>query len=207
MATQSNRPTRVKQLHVVPRGAGGKGHESALGSGDYVPVQIVINTSKQTVDALEVVDTSGNILFAVSKTGAITSGVPGSAAGLSAIGTAKAIYNFAVDGGASCTPAQNATIPANAILIGATINPTTAPLAVGSATVAIGTTAGSASNSILTATGKASLSIDALVNGTVTLAAPVKMSAAGQISITVATGPLTAGVLEITVYYILAAAA
>jgi predicted RecA/RadA family phage recombinase len=115
---------------------------------------------------------------------------------------AHAVYNFVVDGGASCTPVVNATIPANAIIIGATINSTTAPLAAGSATVGIGTTAGSTTTSILAATAKASLTIDALLNGVPTLAAPVKMSAAGQISVLIATGPLTAGVIEVFVYYV-----
>jgi membrane-associated protease RseP (regulator of RpoE activity) len=51
---------------------------------------------------------------------------------------------------------------------------------------------------------KATLSVDAMLNGVPTLAAPVKMSAAGSISILVATGPLTAGVIEIFVYYVVA---
>jgi hypothetical protein len=203
MATDTGRASRVRELHVVARGALAKGKEQTKGTGTYVPSKVVINTAVQTSSAFTVEDQSGNVLFAIDATGGIATG-PTASTGLVSDGVAHAIYSFATDGGASCTPAVNATIPANAILTGATVNPTTAVTAAGSATVAIGTTAGSSANSILTATGKASLSIDALVNGTVTLAAPVKMSAAGQIAITVATGPLTAGVIEIFVYYVVA---
>ena len=108
-----------------------------------------------------------------------------------------------MDGGASCTPANSDTIPANAVVFGGAINPTTAVTAAGAATVAIGTSAGSAANSILTATAKASLSADAILVPTC-VATPFKMSAAGQITITVATGPLTAGVIEGWVLYAVA---
>ena len=69
--------------------------------------------------------------------------------------------------------------------------------------VAIGTSAGSAGNSVLTVTGKASLSLDAVLAVTAA-ATPFKMSAAGQLSIAVATGPLTAGVIEAWVLYAVA---
>jgi predicted RecA/RadA family phage recombinase len=118
-----------------------------------------------------------------------------------------ATYSFAVDGGAigAITPVGTATIPANAIIVGATVNSPTAVTSGGSATVAIGTTAGSSASSILTATAKASLSVDALINGTVTLASPVKMSAAGSVNFTVAVAALTAGVIEVWVYYVASA--
>jgi len=125
----------------------------------------------------------------------------GSLFGTGLLQFAHAQYNFGVDGGASCTPASNATIPQNAVMVGATINSTTAMTAAGAATMSIGTTAGSSATSILAATGKASYSTNALINGAVTFAAPVKMSAAGNINVTIATGPLTAGVVEIYVYY------
>jgi hypothetical protein len=206
MAVNSDfvRATRVRELHVTARGALAKGKEPSIGTGTYVPSKIVINTSLQTVPAFTVEDQNGNVLFSIDQTGGIATG-PTPSTGLVSDGVAHAIYNFAVDGGASCTPAVNATIPANAIITGATINSVTAVTATGSATVAIGTSAGSSASSILTATGKASLSLDALVNGTVTLAAPVKLSAAGQVAIAVASGPLTAGVIEIFVYYVVAA--
>ena len=123
---------------------------------------------------------------------------------------AKAYFDFAVDGGAvgAITPSQSDTIPANAIIIGATINSPTAVTSGGAATIAVGTTAGSAANSILTATGKASFSLDAIqtfLAGTGPFGATaVKMTAAGQINITVATAALTAGVIEIFVFFIVA---
>jgi len=117
------------------------------------------------------------------------------------LNVAHATYNFAVDGGASCTPSISDTIPANALVFGGVVNSPTAVTAAGSATVSVGTTAGSGAASILAATAKASLSLDAVLPATAA-ATPFKMSAAGQISIAVATGPLTAGVLEIDVYYV-----
>jgi hypothetical protein len=202
MAGQTQRPSRFKELQVVAPGAGGSGHEPSVGAGAIVPFKIIIPAG-QSVDTFEVVTAAGVVLFKIDKSGAIASG-PGSAAGLGNLGVAHAVYSFATDGGASCTPALNATIPANAILIGATVNVPTAVTASGSATVGIGTTAGSTTTSILAATGKASLTIDALINGVPTLAAPVKMSAAGQISVLIATGPLLTGIVEIFVYYVLA---
>jgi predicted RecA/RadA family phage recombinase len=130
-------------------------------------------------------------------------GVPGFSGQANGLKVAHFLYNFAVDGGASCTPANSDTIPANAVVFGGAINSTTAVTAAGAATVAIGTSAGSAGNSILTATGKATLSLDALVVPTCA-GTPFKTSAAGQIAITVATGPLTAGVIEGWVLYAVA---
>ena len=119
----------------------------------------------------------------------------------------RAIYSFADDGGAvgAITPKFSDTIPANTILYGGVVNSSTAVTSGGSATVAIGTTAGSAANSILAATAKTSFTIDAVIEvlGTnsqaATHAASFKMTAAGQINITVGTAALTAGVIEIFV--------
>jgi predicted RecA/RadA family phage recombinase len=130
-------------------------------------------------------------------------GVPGFSGQANGLKVAHFLYNFAVDGGASCTPTNSDTIPANAVVFGGAINSTTAVTAAGAATVAIGTSTGSAGNSILTATAKASLSADALIVPTCA-ATPFKTSAAGQIAITVATGPLTAGVIEGWVLYAVA---
>jgi hypothetical protein len=200
MAGTTQKPSRFRELHVVAQGAGGAGHEPSVGAGAVVPMKIVLPTA-QSVDAFEIVTPAGVVLFSINKSGAISTG-PGTAAGLGTLGVAHAVYSFATDGGASCTPALNATIPANAILVGATVNVIAAVTAAGSATVGIGTTAGSTTTSILAATAKASLTLAALLNGVPTLAAPVKMSAAGQISILIATGPLTAGVIEVFVYYV-----
>jgi predicted RecA/RadA family phage recombinase len=130
-------------------------------------------------------------------------GVPGFSGQVNGVKVAHALYDFTVDGGTSCTPANSDTIPANAVVFGGAVNSTVAVTAAGAATVAIGTAAGSAGNSILTATGKASLSLDAVVAPTCA-ATPFKMSAAGKISVAIATGPLTAGQIEVWVLYALA---
>lgn len=129
------------------------------------------------------------------------------AAGIGNMRVAHAIYDFGVDGGAvgAITPVLTAPIPANAILVGGTINVTTAVLSAGSATLAVGTTAGSSATAILGATAKASLTLAALINAVPVFSTPVKMSAAGNINVTVGTAALTAGVVEVFVLYYVAA--
>ncbi len=126
--------------------------------------------------------------------------------GLGLLRTARAKYSFAVDGGlvSTITPVTNATIPDNAVIVGATINSTTAATSGGAATIAVGTSAGSSTTSLLGATGVASFTLDALLNGAATFAAPVKLTAAGSITVTVATAALTAGVIEVSVIYYVA---
>jgi predicted RecA/RadA family phage recombinase len=131
---------------------------------------------------------------------------PGFSGQANGVKVAHMLYDFSVDGGASCTPANSDTIPINAVVFGGVVNSTTAVTASGSATVAIGTVAGSAGNSVLIATAKATLSADAVIAPTCT-ATPFKMTAAGKLNVTVATGPLTAGVIEAWVMYTTAAAA
>jgi len=120
---------------------------------------------------------------------------------------AKAYYDFSVDGGAigAITPVQSDTIPANAIVYFGLMNPTTALTSGGSATISVGTTAGSSGTSLKALTAVASYSIDAIMAlvPVGTAATAFKMSAAGQINITVAVAALTTGVLEIFVFYIL----
>lgn len=124
------------------------------------------------------------------------------------IRVAHSKYDFSVDGGAqgTITPSNGDTIPDNAILVGATINSTSAVTSDGSATVAIGTSAGSSTTAIKGATGKASYSADAVLNGVPVFATPVKLTAAGQPTFTIGTADLTAGVIELWVYYVVAAA-
>jgi hypothetical protein len=119
---------------------------------------------------------------------------------------AHAQYSFAVDGGAvgTITPAHNFSLPANAVITNVVINSTTAVTSGGSATVALGTTAGSTASAFVAATAKASFSINAFVQGVPvpqTSSTFVKMSAAGQLQVTVATAALTAGVIEVYVFY------
>jgi hypothetical protein len=116
-------------------------------------------------------------------------------------------YSFATDGGAQglISPANSDTLPDNAILVGGTINSTTAVDSLGSATVAVGTSAGSSTTSIKAATAKATLSADAVLNAVPVFATPVKLTAAGTITFTIGTADLTQGVIEVWVYYVVAA--
>ena len=122
--------------------------------------------------------------------------------------TARAVYNFATDAGAQATivPKITASLPKGAVIVGGTVNSILAFTSNGSATLAIGTSAGSSTTSILGATAKATLSINALVNSAATFAAPVKLSAAGNITFTIATADATAGLVEVVVLYYVATA-
>jgi len=130
-------------------------------------------------------------------------------AGLSRLGIAHFKYDFSVDGGAQgeIIPASSPTLPNKAIVLWGIANVTTALLAAGGAsTIAIGTHAGSAVNSLKVAASKTTYSLNAFLDliPAFTAASVFKMSAAGQISITVATNDLTAGVMEAWVAYVTA---
>lgn len=156
---------------------------------------------------------AGKIFPSVALRGYASGGGPifklGSLHGLGLARSAKAIYDFSVDGGAIglITPAKNGTIPDNAIIIGGIINPTTAPVGA-SATIAFGTSAGSSASALKAATAVATYTLDVLLPTVPvwTAASAFKMTAAGLITMTIATTALTAGVIEITVFYIEAAA-
>lgn len=127
---------------------------------------------------------------------------------LNRFGVARATYSFAVSGGVqgTITPTDSDTIPDNAIIVAVTINSTTAVTSAGAATVAIGTSAGSSTTALKGATAKTSYSADALLNGVPVFATPIKMTAAGTITFTIADADLTAGVIEVFVLYFLPAA-
>lgn len=127
-------------------------------------------------------------------------------AGLGKLYTAKAIYNFALDGGAQAliTPKQNCLIPKGAVIVGGTLHSTTAGVGA-SSTQSFGTSAGSSATALLGATAVTSQSVGAIQALTPTFAVPVKMTAKGYITMTNATANLTAGVYEITIFYYMAA--
>jgi hypothetical protein len=175
------------------------------------------------VESFEAVDRLGNVVATITKdvAGATTLSVTGAIASTTSstggvtnlttstgLRVAHATYDFAVDGGVSglITPTASDTIPDNAVIVGGTINSTTAVESLGSATVAVGTSAGSSATAMKGATGKATLSLDAVVNAVPTLASPVKLTAAGTITFTIGTADLTAGVIEVWLYYVVAAA-
>lgn len=129
-------------------------------------------------------------------------------AGFGKLFMAKAVYNFAKDGGVTglITPAQTVLLPKNAVIVGGTINSTAAVTSLGSATLSVGTSAGSSASALLAATAKASLSANALINAVPVFATPVKLTAKGYVTVTVGAADLTAGVVEILLYYYVAAA-
>jgi len=194
------------------------GGSSAIGS----TTQVAYNASgTETGSANLTFDGTGIMVLGTASGAALTIGASGastnkislgpttgaSVPSAGVVGVAHALYSFATDGGAvsTITPAINSTIPAKAVITAATINSTTAVTSGGAATVAIGTTAtGGSTTSFLAATGNASFTANALLNGATTFAAPLKVTAAGSITVTVGTAALTAGVIEIWVQYYVA---
>jgi len=121
---------------------------------------------------------------------------------------AKARYDNSVHGGAISTitlsdPYGRNALPQGAIILGGTIDVIT-QLAGASATIAVGTTAGSSTTSIKGATAVASWTVGQLaVVPVFTAATYVKLTAAGSITCTIATTALTAGVFEVHLEYFL----
>ena len=111
--------------------------------------------------------------------------------------TAKAIYDFAVDGGAASTitPASSEVIPANAIIVDIMSVCTTACTSAGSATVRL--KAGGIFASAAVAFNHASLADEKV---TVNAVAD-KTTANGAIQVVVGAAALTAGVIEVYVTY------
>lgn len=130
-------------------------------------------------------------------------GVPGFSGQVNGLRVAHAVIDFSSDSGtvAAHIPANSDTIPANAVVHGGGINsPTAVDSAAHGASLAIGTSAGSAPNSILTATAQASFTTDAVMKPTCTTT-PFKMSAAGQINYTPSGEAITSGKVEVWVIY------
>lgn len=126
------------------------------------------------------------------------------------MGIAWAKYSFGTDGGAvsTITPGVlfNTTIPDNSIITAVIINSTTALASGGSATISIGTSAGSSTTSLLGTTAYTTFTLDKLSPGVPTFNVPIKMTAGGNITFTIGTAPLTAGVIEVFVYFYTASA-
>lgn len=116
---------------------------------------------------------------------------------------AQARYDFAIDGGGSTSVATNLTnsdtIPINAILVAAIINVGTA---LGGATnILLGVSSGGSSSTILAST--AIGSVTGVVAGAPLWTAPVKMTAAGQITFETTGAALNAGTFDVLVAYYL----
>jgi hypothetical protein len=116
-------------------------------------------------------------------------------------------YNFSYDGGADAliTPLNNCTIPANAVITNVAINSTTAVTSAGSATMSVGSTnSGSGAAAFLALTAKATYALGAFVQAIPvpqTASTWIKTTSAGSITVTPAVATLTAGVVEIYVFY------
>lgn len=144
------------------------------------------------------------IFIASSETGFKDNGVPATFVNtprFDAIYTARAIYNFAVDGGGTAgdaiTPAVSDTIPSGAVVFGGYMLCSTT--VTGPTDVEAGTSAGSSGTSLV-GSGYAAPSAGA-VKELACVATPFQMTAAGQITITPTVAAFTAGVLELFVLY------
>lgn len=117
--------------------------------------------------------------------------------------TARGHYSFATDGGAiaTITLAVSDTIPLGAIMVGGYAFVNTALTSGGSATISIGTSAGSSAAALKAATAVASYSLAAVLPLVPTFAVPVRMTAAGTLTITVAVATLLTGEMDIVVYF------
>lgn len=125
--------------------------------------------------------------------------------GLGVVGNAKMTYDFAVDGGAisTITPTNSPTIPINAIILGGTIDIITT-LVGATATISLGTSAGSNAASLKAATAVASWTAGQLALTPVfTAATYVKLTAAGRPTLTIAVAALTAGKFNVNLVYVI----
>lgn len=132
-------------------------------------------------------------------TGGLTGG------GLGVVGNAKMTYDFATDGGAisTITPTNSPTLPANAIILGGTIDITTTLTSGGSATIALGLGSGAQVAALKAATAVATWAAGQLaVIPVFTAASYVKVTAATRLTATVAAATLTAGRFDVNLVYI-----
>lgn len=126
--------------------------------------------------------------------------------GLGLVKSAKMTYEFAVDGGAVglITPTNSPTLPIGAIILGGVIDITTTLTSGGAATIALGTSAGSSAASLKAATAVATWAagVTVPVVPVFTAATYVKLTAAGRLTLTVASFALTAGKFNVNVIYL-----
>lgn len=125
------------------------------------------------------------------------------------IGVLKCTYDFAAQGGAVAAitmkrdNGDDATLPSGAIILGGIVHVVTAVLSTGSATVALAT--GQTAADLLAATGKASLTLNALIDMVPvnTAATAIRLTAARTIKATIGTEVLTAGKIVAFIHYVL----
>lgn len=128
--------------------------------------------------------------------------IAGDSAVLGNLGVAHAKWDFTVDGGAisTITPVLTAQIPKGAIIVGGAVFVPVACVGA-SGTMSVGTSAGSSTSSLLAATAVASLSLNAMINLVPVFATAVRMTAAGNVTVTIATTAFSAGAVEIFILY------
>ena len=127
---------------------------------------------------------------------------------ISGVRLARAVYDFSVDGGAAglITPAVsvNTIIPSTSIILGGVINIITTFTSGGSATIAVGLSAGGAGAAAL----KAATAVATWTAGLMAVvplfaaANMIRMTADGTITFTIATADLTAGKAEVDLLYL-----
>jgi len=127
--------------------------------------------------------------------------------GLGLIGHAKMTYDFVNDGGAIglIVPKNSPIIPANSIILGGITDVTTGVTSGGAATISLGTTAGSSAASLKAAVilgTEFAAGLRAVVP-LFTAATMFKMTAEGQLSMTVAAFALTGGKFDLNVIYLI----
>ena len=117
-------------------------------------------------------------------------------------GCAYACYDYATDQHTTgtFTPAITTNIPSGAIVVGGSVHVISACTGIGGMTFALGTSAGSSTTSLLGTTNIASLTINHIETTVTTFAAPLRMTSAGDINVTI-DSTLTAGKVEIWVFY------
>lgn len=134
--------------------------------------------------------------------GAINAGAQRGAGALQEI---KVTYDFSVDGGAvaTITPKSSVLIPAGAVIFGGFIQGITLPTSGGGATIAIGLGSGAQVAALKAATAIATYVAGATVAliPVFTAASVVKAAADTFVTFTIATAALTAGKVQVTLYY------
>jgi hypothetical protein len=166
----------------------------------------------QTADLAQFLDSNGVVIAKITAAGLLVLTAAASLADPFGLGpqvkVAHVKYDFAVDGGTIgvITLASNAIIPINAIVYGGYIISTTAPVGA-TATIGFGTLAGSSAASLKAATAIATYTLNGILPlvPVWTAGSAFKMTAAGAITMSIATANLTAGVIELDVFYQVAA--
>ncbi len=165
------------------------------------------------IPAVATLSTDVGKLYGVNATGLPVIALAGDAnlvsnatVGISAQRVCHITYSFAVDGGTTpIVPASNCTIPIRAVINNVSINSTTAIM--GGTSVAVGCTGGTGcgASALMAATVVGNLGTNVFgqsIPVPQTASTWVKTSAAATVSLVIVGGPLSAGVIELYVYYI-----